>query len=134
MDNKLSELKSAAIAATPGPWSWKLDGIFYYLSPDGVNTPLERIIDDGSAWGEYAETIEHDSPDARFIAAANPAAVLELLAVQDINQLKRQLAELSSHKCQCGESMPGQSGVCFRNGEAACGQTQIWRELMLKTL
>ncbi|RYM69598.1 hypothetical protein [Serratia liquefaciens] len=58
----------------------------------------------------------------------------ELLAVQDINQLKRQLAELDSHKCQCGESMPGPSGGCFRNGEAACGQTQIWRELMLKTL
>ncbi|MCW7609085.1 hypothetical protein OM392_14500 [Serratia bockelmannii] len=58
----------------------------------------------------------------------------ELLAVQDINQLKRQLAELASHKCQCGESMPGPAGGCYRNGEAACGQTQIWRELMLKTL
>ncbi len=58
----------------------------------------------------------------------------ELLAVQDINQLKRQLAELSSHKCQCGESMPGPAGGCYRNGEAACGQTQIWRDLMLKTL
>lgn len=78
--NKLSELKAAAQAATPGPWSWKVDGIFYYLSPEGVNTPLERIIDDGSAWGEYAETIEHDGPDARFIAAANPATVLALLA------------------------------------------------------
>lgn len=78
--DKFSELKAAAMAATPGPWSWKVDGIFYYLSPEGVNTPLERIIDDGSSWGEYAETIEHDGPDARFIAAANPAAVLELLA------------------------------------------------------
>lgn len=58
----------------------------------------------------------------------------ELLAVQDINQLKRQLAELASHKCQCGESMPGPTVGCFRNGEAACGQTQIWRDLMLKTL
>lgn len=58
----------------------------------------------------------------------------ELLAVQDINQLKRQLSELASHKCQCGESMPGPACGCYRNGEAACGQTQIWRELMLKTL
>ncbi|CAI1705226.1 Uncharacterised protein [Serratia proteamaculans] len=78
--DKFSELKAVALAATPGPWSWKVDGIFYYLSPEGINTPLERIIDDGSAWGEYGETIEHDSPDARFIAAANPAVVLALLA------------------------------------------------------
>ncbi|QDI34650.1 hypothetical protein FG170_20970 [Serratia marcescens] len=33
-----------------------------------------------------------------------------------------------------GESMPCPAGGCFRNGEAACGQTQIWRDLMLKTL
>ena len=63
------------------------------------------------------------------------AEYFELLAVQDINQLRRQLAELGKQKCrQCGDAMPGADGGCFRNGEAACGQTHIWRDLMLKTL
>lgn len=58
----------------------------------------------------------------------------ELLAVQDINLLKRQLAELANHKCHCGESMPGPTGGCVMNGDAVCKQTGIWRDLMLKTL
>ncbi|MCR0998672.1 hypothetical protein [Serratia rubidaea] len=63
------------------------------------------------------------------------AEYFELLAVQDINQLRRQLSELGKQKCQqCGDAMPGPAGGCFRNGEAARGQTRIWRDLMLKTL
>ncbi|WP_447881599.1 hypothetical protein [Serratia fonticola] len=58
----------------------------------------------------------------------------ELLAVQDINLLKRQLTELANHKCQCGEVMPGPTGGCVMNGDAVCKQTGIWRDLMLKTL
>ncbi|BEM22084.1 hypothetical protein SME04J_04500 [Serratia marcescens] len=79
MDNKLSELKAAAMAATPGPWfrsSVQFNGI----------TTEETFITQGNK-PHVASTSE--KRDAIFIAAANPAAVLELLA--DNEHLAREL-------------------------------------------
>ncbi|HEI9849574.1 TPA: ead/Ea22-like family protein [Serratia marcescens] len=66
--DKLSELKAAALAATPGPWR--------ALSFD------ERlgISGDGNAILVCEHITKQRPQDALFIAAANPAVVLALLA------------------------------------------------------
>ena len=61
-----SKLKELAEAATPGPW-YQHGGIMQVLSHD-CETVCETFEDDG------------ECPDAQFIAAANPAAVLALIA------------------------------------------------------
>lgn len=61
-----SVLKRLAEAATPGPW-YQHGGIMQVLSHD-CETVCETFEDDG------------ECPDAQFIAAANPAAVLALIA------------------------------------------------------
>lgn len=59
----------------------------------------------------------------------------ELLFVQDNLALQNQLVGLSKRCCTgCGEQFPGPVGGCWRNGEAVCAQTHIWKELALKTL
>ncbi|WP_262140907.1 hypothetical protein [Serratia ficaria] len=63
------------------------------------------------------------------------AEYAELLFVQDDRSLELQLEELAKKSCPtCGEVMPGPAGGCWRNGEAVCAQTLIWKELALKTL
>lgn len=64
-----TELKRLAEAATPGPW-YQHGGIMQVLSHD-CETVCETFEDDG------------ECPDAQFIAAANPAAVLALIADLD---------------------------------------------------
>ena len=65
-----SELKRLAEAATPGPW-YQHGGIMQVLSHD-CETVCETFEDDG------------ECPDAQFIAAANPAVVLGLIAHLDL--------------------------------------------------
>lgn len=64
----LEELKRLARDATPGPWSTKEYGPDHLevLLPNGFS----RIISDPTVVTDY---------DARYIAAANPAAVLALI-------------------------------------------------------
>lgn len=47
---------------TPGPWHW--DG-YWLKASDGT-----IVADDGSAGGEYTDTLTPDSPDGRLVAAA----------------------------------------------------------------
>lgn len=61
---------------TPGPWVWMTkDGNAFLVpektfksDPDFAN--LEAIVDDGSAYGEYSNTIDYRSANAKLIAAA----------------------------------------------------------------
>ena len=64
---------------TPGPWRWvNHDGVAYLRAEANIaksDTPdfdgLDPIVDDGSAGGEYSQTIDpHTSPYAPLLAAA----------------------------------------------------------------
>lgn len=86
-------LREVAEKATPGPWLWINTGSYFsFLVPQSNQDHHNCIIDDGSSWGEYGETINPESPDGVFIAAANPAAVLALL--DELEAKDKQIADL----------------------------------------
>ncbi|HEI8866138.1 TPA: ead/Ea22-like family protein [Serratia odorifera] len=70
MNNKLSELKAAALAATPGPWF--RSGVQF----NGITTEQSFITQGNKPHVASAS----EKRDAIFIAAANPAVILDLLA------------------------------------------------------
>ncbi|EKK5515364.1 Uncharacterised protein [Enterobacter hormaechei] len=101
-------LREVVEKATPGPWLWINTGSYFsFLVPQSNQDPHNCIIDDGSSWGEYGETINPESPDGVFIAAANPAAVLALLdeleAEQRISSTWRKTAESNREKLEAAE-------------------------------
>lgn len=92
--SKFDELKKRAEAATPGPWEAtrqtddECSFIGYFI--EGVG---KTISDDGTA---------PDHHDALFIAAANPAAILELLAVQaQLVEALANIAQPANAGCGC---------------------------------
>jgi hypothetical protein len=74
---------------TPGPWVWKTSPISgsEYLGVDRNDSI--RIIDDGSAGGEYLPVIESSHPNAHLIAAAPDmyAAASEVIAAWDFDEI-----------------------------------------------
>lgn len=83
---KLSQLKAAAIAATPGPWGsvyddWSDgdDALISSESRDGM-VAIAKIKGGGPDSGYDEPFGTEQQANTAFIAAANPAAVLELLA------------------------------------------------------
>ncbi|MFO3777266.1 ead/Ea22-like family protein [Serratia marcescens] len=98
--DKFSELKAAAMAATPGPWildddSWS-EGDNANVSTeeryDGRIVSIAQIEGGGSESGFDEPFSTEQQANARYITAANPAAVLELLAERDAD--KKRIAEL----------------------------------------
>lgn len=71
--SKFDELKKLAEAATNGPW----------INGDDEDSDL-CLVGPAFAHGLVCHPVVslHDEANANFIAAANPAAVLELLAIQ----------------------------------------------------
>lgn len=62
----IEKLKSLALAATPGPWDYReVEGL------SAIAHPLGWVLESGD---------EQECADKRFIAASNPATVLELIA------------------------------------------------------
>ncbi|HFF9830543.1 ead/Ea22-like family protein [Serratia marcescens] len=78
--DKFRELKAAAMAATPGPWKRTITQF------NGITNSTHSMAS-FSAEGVLANA--NEKRDAIFIAAANPAVVLELLA--DNEHLAREL-------------------------------------------
>lgn len=86
--DKFSELKAAAMAATPGPWildddSWS-EGDNANVSTeeryDGRIVSIAQIEGGGSESGFDEPFSAEQQANARYITAANPAVVLALLA------------------------------------------------------
>jgi hypothetical protein len=87
----LDAMERAALAAKPGKWTWKQVGTF--------NTPGCAVLwPDTSKGGVHYRRIDSgggmEQADADFIAAANPAVVLELI---------RRLREAESELAACRE-------------------------------
>lgn len=96
--DKFSELKAAAMAATPGPWGINRTGNTIVSNMSHPVATLSDAFHRQLAGGGVGK-------DAEFIAAANPAAVLELLAERDAD--KKRIAELSrllAHNIERAES------------------------------
>lgn len=72
---KLEELKQLAETATPGPWRFVEQGMRRI-----ENSDTEAFVCEGAAL---------ESEDARFVAAANPAAILALIA--EVESLRKEL-------------------------------------------
>ncbi|WP_273835611.1 ead/Ea22-like family protein [Serratia marcescens] len=71
--DKFSELKAAAMAATPGPWGINRAGNTIVSNQSHPVATLSNAYHRQLADGGVGK-------DAEFIAAANPAAILALLA------------------------------------------------------
>ncbi len=78
-------LREAAEKATKGRWAVEFDDEIY--STDGVNHEQIAMV-----------FSENEARDAAFIAAANPATVLALLA--SLEAAEKRIAELEANKCK----------------------------------
>lgn len=83
--DKFSELKAAAMAATPGPWGINRTGNTIVSNQSHPVATVSGAFHRQLAGGGVGD-------DAAFIAAANPVVVLELLAERDSNQQNYQNA------------------------------------------
>lgn len=99
--NKFSELKAAAMAATPGPWGsvyddWSDgdDALISSESRDGM-VAIAKIEGGGPDSGYDEPFGTEQQANTAFIAAANPAVVLELLAeLAELEAKDKRIAEL----------------------------------------
>lgn len=96
-----TELQKLAEAATPGPWMWDSDPI--------KGDPLDRVRFQVVARGRTITQCYYSSGDpmaqkeASYIAAANPAAILKLLAINA--ELVEALKGLDEAYCRAGPQL-----------------------------
>ena len=95
MELDLNELERRAKAATPGKWTWKQIGSF--------NTPGCAVFwPDTSKGGVHYRRLDSGGgmieADANFIAAANPAVVLEL--VRRLREAEARGAEMEAYRAE----------------------------------
>lgn len=84
-----TDLKKKAEAATPGPW------VADNSRHEGSVNASDRHIGMVSMYAEKREDIQQNFANQEFIAAANPAAVLDLIA--EIGRLKQENRLLTKH-------------------------------------
>ena len=123
----LSELEATARAATPGPWCWEAHGqksndwtVGY--SEDDNGTPLTGEIREPDFIGRKCVVIEQENStgysDAAYIAAANPATVLALVAcLRDaLNKLDGDYARIFGEPPRSGECLARHSITLGKGG------------------
>jgi hypothetical protein len=87
--SKWEELETAARAATPGPWGHE------EIDPTEPEWGASEVFTEGS--DNYVATHVCSVKDAAYIAAANPSAILELLAERDA--LAAKVNEMIDSEC-----------------------------------
>lgn len=118
MKYSLDDLERLEKAATPGPWKWHR----HYYTDIGDDPPDEwtheslagpefdpegypyknRVMDDGSANGEYSVKIHSESPDGKFIAAARnalPELIARMRKLEAAVAAARKLIAVSDIRC-----------------------------------
>ena len=90
-----TELKRLAEAATPGPWKSQLSSV-----KKGARNIAPHIHAGESL--PIGEDVKRGNANAAYIAAANPAAILELLAINAelVEALKTMLSEFNEQTVQ----------------------------------
>ncbi|WP_047236915.1 ead/Ea22-like family protein [Chromobacterium subtsugae] len=107
--DQLAALRAAAAAATPGPWEYQTSNGWWR-----VGTTAARC---GRADGDVVAHGAASPANLEFIAAANPAVVLALLAHIDtqavrIAELERDAARYRWLRSDDIEVLPGQREIC----------------------
>lgn len=75
------ELKALAEKATPGPWvSFIRPSVQAVFGPDGVQPDSQGTVVNWPGFDSSDQTKMQRKANARYIAAANPAVILQLLA------------------------------------------------------
>jgi len=78
MTHDHTNLRALALAATPGPWTWWTSNSYRRLSSDATRKDGDVLR--GVAQRDGHPDIACSEADRAYIAAANPAAILVLLA------------------------------------------------------
>ena len=83
----IEDLKQLALAATPGPWKHRrhphrAEGFVEAPQANGMAYALEILGDDYNGYGDE----DQRQNDCAFIAAANPAAILQLIAALELRE------------------------------------------------
>ena len=103
---QINELRKLAEAATPGPWNTSPGGC-------GIIGPDKQWLGGMNDWVcEYSEEMTQSENNAAFIAAANPAAVLELIRQRD-----ELLSALKVFADKYNSAPDGDLGIGLVNGD-----------------
>ena len=113
---QINELRKLAEAATPGPWNTSPGGC-------GIIGPDKQWLGGMNDWVcEYSEEMTQSENNAAFIAAANPAAILDMIAEVEslrdqVNGLTGSLERAEKALKEAQEQQPVLCHAAFSNGD-----------------